>query len=67
MSQPTNDILWLKKSLFGTDPCKKNNIMIILNENENNDAISSSAMNHITIALSVKIITIGYFYQIVQP
>ena len=45
-------------------------MLIIFNENENNDTktiIPSNIVNHIAIAMSVKIIAIRYFPHIVQP
>ena len=42
----------------------------VFNENENNDVkmiFPSNIANHIAIAISVKIITIRYFFKIIQP
>lgn len=70
VSWPTITFYRLKKNL---GPCKKSHhndhVNVFFNENESNGAkmiIPSNIVNHIAIAISVKIIAKRYFFQIVQ-
>lgn len=69
ISRPTNHILQTyRESLCGTDPQKTSRygqFNVFFNQNENSDAkmiIPCSIVNHTTIVISVRIITIGYLF-----